>query len=456
MAQSPLSAEHIEAQLHVWLDTEFTFYKVERVAAELARLERDHQDFILGWIRRIASTHITLAWQFGQRAPALLMRMERRLLEAWAVHTCDTFDRSGLQSALRVMEQADNFDENKRRNDATGVLFEEVSPVLGNFICGLSGRRLRLEEGDGAWTDGERLVLPPLIAALPGETDNFKLAKVMVTLLWAQTRFGTLRIDFAAIGARYEDPERALTRLLALETLRLTAHIAQELPGLHREMLRLRALLDPPLPPDWQAFATQLATPGTPLEASLSLLDDAYALDSCPSWSDQGVIRPDAIASARAARLEKEKARLRIKLAELLKEQPPDNLTTTQDTSDKPRIEATAQDENGKLDFEITLDGAPLAPPDDVKQLLMSIYLDFGEIPPEYLTPAGDGEYDPKQVFDQPEDPDAVWHGTYHEKRCRAFPGMGSRPTALPQELVCDAREGRSTGIRPLCRGHAA
>jgi len=98
MAQSPLTAAEMEASLHSWLDTEFTFFKVEELAVELAVLARNEQDFILDWIRRIASTHITLAWQFGRRAPALLPRMERRLLEAWAVHTCDVFDRTGLQN----------------------------------------------------------------------------------------------------------------------------------------------------------------------------------------------------------------------------------------------------------------------------------------------------------------------------------------------------------------------
>ncbi|MCK7495715.1 MAG: hypothetical protein MZW92_35580 [Comamonadaceae bacterium] len=72
MAQPPFSAAEMEASLHVWLETEFTYFKVEQLAAELAGLTRDEQDFILGWIRRIASTHITLAWQFGRRAPALL------------------------------------------------------------------------------------------------------------------------------------------------------------------------------------------------------------------------------------------------------------------------------------------------------------------------------------------------------------------------------------------------
>ncbi|HJX58677.1 MAG TPA: VWA domain-containing protein, partial [Thiobacillus sp.] len=412
----------MEAGLHVWLDTEFTFFKVEELAAELEPLARDEQDFILGWIRRIASTHITLAWQFGRRAPALLPRMERRLLEAWAVHTCDVFDRSGLQNALRVMEQVDTFDEDQHRHDAAGALFEDIAPVLGNFVCGLSGRRLRIEEGDAAWTDGERIVLPPLIAALPNLDDNFQLAKITVALLWAQTRFGSLRVDHAAIAAGYADPERALTRLYALETLRLTARIARELPGLHRQMQRLRTLLDPPLPSGWQRFEAALAAEQATIDDSLALLDAAYDEAECPQWRDQGCLRPDAIAAARAARLDKEKARLRIKLAELLEEHTaaqPDPLSATETP---PGLDVTPRDENGLLDFDITLDDAPIAPPEGVKQLLTSVYLDFGEIPPEYLVPAGDGEYDPNRVFDQPEDPDAVWQGTYHEKGAVLYP----------------------------------
>jgi nitric oxide reductase NorD protein len=422
MAQLQLTAAEMEASLHVWLETEFTYFKVEQLAAELAVLTRDEQDFILGWIRRIASTHITLAWQFGRRAPALLPRMERRLLEAWAVHTCDVFDRSGLQTALRVMEQVDTFDDAQHRNDAAGALFEDIAPVLGNFVCGLSGRRLRIEEGDAAWTDGERIVLPPLIAALPNLDDNFQLAKITVALLWAQTRFGSLRIDHADIAARYADPERALTRLYALETLRLSARIARELPGLHRQMQRLRGLLDPELPAGWQRFEATLASDQATLDNSLALLDAAYEEADCPQWSDQGCLRPEAIAAARAARLDKEKARLRIRLAELLEEHAAAQANSQAMPEIPPALEVETRDENGRLDFDITLDDAPIAPPEGVKQLLTSVYLDFGEIPPEYLTPAGDGEYDPNQIFDQPEDPDAVWHGTYHEKGAELYP----------------------------------
>jgi len=422
MAQQQLTTAEMEASLHVWLDTEFTYFKVEQLATELATLTRDEQDFILGWIRRIASTHITLAWQFGRRAPALLSRMERRLLEAWAVHTCDVFDRTGLQTALRVMEEVDSFDETQHRNDAAGALFDDIAPILGNFVCGLSGRRLRIEEGDAAWTDGERIVLPPLIAALPDLDDNFQLAKITVALLWAQTRYGTLRVDFAGVTTKYADPERALARLYALETLRLSARIARELPGLYRQMQRLRAQIDPGLPPSWQRFETRLAADQATLDDSLALLDAAYEDVDCPQWSDQGCLRPDAIAAARTARLDKEKARLRIKLAELLEEHTAAQPDPQSAAETPPELNVTPRDENGLLDFEITLDDAPIAPPDGVKQLLTSVYLDFGEIPPDYLTPAGDGEYDPNLVFDQPEDPDAVWHGTYHEKGAELYP----------------------------------
>jgi len=422
MAQPPLTSAEMEASLHVWLETEFTYFKVEQLAVELTALTRDEQDFILGWIRRIASTHITLAWQFGRRAPALLPRMERRLLEAWAVHTCDVFDRTGLQTALRVMEQVDTFDEVQHQHDAAGALFEDIAPVLGNFVCGLSGRRLKLEEGDAAWTDGERIVLPPLIAALPNLDDNFQLAKATVALLWAQTRYGSLRIDHAAVASGYADPRRALTRLHALETLRLTARIARELPGLHRQMQRLRARLDPALPQRWQRFEAALASDQATLYDSLALLGAAYDEADCPQWSDQGCLRPDAIAAARAARLDKEKARLRIKLAELLEEHAAAQPDPQAAAETRPGLDVTPRDENGLLGFDITLDDAPIAPPEGVKQLLTSVYLDFGEIPPEYLTPAGDGEYDANRVFDQPEDPDAVWHGTYHEKGAELYP----------------------------------
>ena len=63
----------------------------------------------------------------------------------------------------------------------------------------------------------------------------------------------------------------------------------------------------------------------------------------------------------------------------------------------------------------MTLDDQPIAPPDEVKDLISSIMLDWGEVPPDMLVPAGDGEYDPSLYEDKENDSDA-WKGTYHER----------------------------------------
>jgi nitric oxide reductase NorD protein len=243
----------------------------------------------------------------------------------------------------------------------------------------------------------------------------------MVTLLWAQTRFGSLRPDIASVCANYPDPARALAQFQGLETLRLTARLARELPGLHREMTRLGRELGDRLAEGWDVIAHQLDQQDE-VEDSLALLDTAYSLPDFLPYCYQGVLNPEAVAASRAARLEKEKARLRVKLAEIAEEQRRRTQGTAPEREIPPNFEAQPEEELGRLDFEITLDGMPIAPPDDVKQLLTSVFLDFGEIPPEYLVPAGDGEYDPNLYQDRPVDPDAVWQGTYHEEGALFYP----------------------------------
>jgi nitric oxide reductase NorD protein len=417
-----MNAEAITQLLEGLLEADFSFRKVGPTATELAALPESDQDFLLDWVKRIASTNLEVAWQFARRAPALIGRMDRRLMEAWAVGACDTYDVKGLRPALQVLEEADHYGERQLEMTA-GVLFEDVAGVLGNFVRGLSGRRLRVEQGESLHTDTEKILLPAVFARFPVVADNFKLAKAAVALLWAQTRFGTFRADLAAACVSFPDPQRALKQLHGLETLRLSACIARELPGLQRDMERLRGQLGEGLPKGWEGIARRLGEPEADLEDSLTLLVDAMQLPDFTPWCYQGELKPEAVAAAFAARREKEKARLRVKLAELREEHSrhsPDAAHPGEDAA--PEFEAAVDDEDGRLDMEITLDGAPIAPPEDVKALLSSIYLDFGEIPPDYLVPAGDGEYDPSLLFEQSADPDSVWQGTYHEDGALFYP----------------------------------
>ncbi len=418
-----MNSEAITHLLEDLLEADFSFRKVGPAAVQLAALSESDQSFLLAWVKRIASTNHEVAWQFTRRAPALVGRMDRRLMEAWAVGACDTYDREGLRQALQVLEEADHYAERQLEMTA-GVLFDDVAGVLGNFVRGLSGRRLRVEQGESLYTDTEKILLPGVIARFPVVADNFKLAKAAVALLWAQTRFGTFRADLATACNDFPDPPRALKQLHGLETLRLSARIARELPGLHRDMERLKSQLGEGLPVGWEAIAQRLAQPDADLEDSLTLLGDALRLPDFTPWCFQGELKPEAVAAAFAARREKEKARLRVKLADLLEEHNRRSPEAAQRNPEEhaPEFAAEMNDEDGRMDLEITLDGAPIAPPDDVKALLSSVYLDFGEIPPEYLVPAGDGEYDPSLLYDQGADPDSVWQGTYHEEGALFYP----------------------------------
>ncbi len=417
----PLSAEHIEQLLGNWLEIEFTFIRVDELAASIAAMPRDEQDFLLGWIRRIGTTHIQIAYQFALHAEKLLAHMDRRLIEAWALHAMDTYDRLGLSAAVKVIKEVDHFARLSHERTA-GVLFEDVSGIMLNFVHGLSGRRLKLEQGEATYTDSETLFLPAVIARMQKAEDNFTLCKAMVAMMWAQTRFGSFRVDLPQLLGVYQDNERALKLFHALETLRLEACIARELPGLHREMQRLRTELNETLPSGWQDLARQLEEPEATADDSLRLLTVAYAGLAPPDICYQGELRPEAIAHCMTARITKEKILLRVKLAqleqELIKHRNPEAASRPVKfgLNEKPDIET------GLMALELTLDDAPIAPPDDVRQLITSIQLDLGEVPPEYLVAAGPGEYDPSLYQEKPADPDDVWQGTYHEEGASLYP----------------------------------
>jgi nitric oxide reductase NorD protein len=416
---TPLTAEHIEQLLGEWLEVEFTFIHVDQLAAAIAAMPRDEQDFLLGWIRRIATTHVQIAHQFALHSTKLLANMERRMIEAWALHAMDTYDRTGLSAAVRVIKEVEHFSRQSHERSA-GVVFEDFSGIMLNFVHGLSGRFLKLEQGDAAYTDSETLFLPTVIARMQKAQDNFTLCKAMVAMMWAQTHFGSFRGDLAQTLSAYEDSEHALKHFHALETLRLEACIARELPGLYREMQKLRAELGETLSSGWQAFARQLGQAESTVEDSLSLLAAAYAEPDAPDICYQGELRPEAITACMTTRVAREKMLLRVKLAQLEQALKSNQPAERQDRQSEFGLKKTSEAEPGAL--ELTLDGALIAPPEDVRQLITSIQLDLGEIPPEYLVAAGPGEYDPRLYEEKPADPDDVWQGTYHEEGASLYP----------------------------------
>ena len=412
-----LTATEIEQRLDELLDVEFSFLKTAGPAAILAKLEREQQDYILDWVKRVASTNIQLAYQFITQAIDALDSMDKRIIEAWALHAMDTYDQAGLHKALNVIQDAHNFVQLSHERDA-GAVFDEKVGVLAHFVHGLSGRKLKLEQADLAYTNTETIYLPPLLVQLPTPEENFRLYKATVAMLWAQTRFGTFRRTLSRHLEQQPDPDAFLALFHSLETLRLEACLARELPGLFRDMQNLKACLEQDqLPADYETLTAQLTQPDFMVQDVLHLTQQHLGkLEPLAPLCYQGSLQIEAVETCMARRIETEKARIRINLANMLEEMQKENRTFQEqqhrfDINKKP--DPTIPE---GFQIELTLDDQPVTPPEEIKTLSTSIIQDLGDIPDDYLVPAGEGEYDPALFEDSKPDPDDVWSGTYHEE----------------------------------------
>ncbi len=139
-----------------------------------------------------------------------------------------------------------------------------------------------------------------------------------------------------------------------------------------------------------------------------------------------GVMRPDLVEKVRSARIDADRQAFRLHMLRLAQD--------LHEAEEAVEESAAAQEEPGRgerrLPFELRkvesdenpdgfvyrmeLDGKPVAPPDNVKGTMASIFQDLGEIPEDYLYAAGDGAYLAEAIGAQ--NVEDVWKGTYHEE----------------------------------------
>ena len=424
MPRPALTFEEIIERLDIYFDVEFTFIKSELAAELIVQQPRTTQDFILDLSKRIAATNEELSFQFTLNAIRALDAMDRHMVEAWAMTATDNYDRKGLTPAMTVIRDLDNYVHNAHINACGAVLEEEIS-VLLPFVQGLSGRKLKIAESDDntAYTDTETIYLPAITALLEESKDNFLIYKASVAFLWAQIQFGTFRLPFEEI-LDCDDPDSQLKKITTLETIRLEACIKRELPGLYRDMKVLKKKTGEDqkhsYPDNWQHIIESLSADNASIDDTLNFMasieEEAYLTPCCY----HGTLKLDQVIVVMSKRIEKEKAYFRIALSELAKE----SLKKNSDETDlEPEVDAStifnikSKDEQQQINsgtIELELEGELMPIPDHVKELITSIIVDFGEIPPEHLHAAGPGEYDLKKYEDEMPNPDDVWQGTYH------------------------------------------
>ncbi len=401
---TPLTAAELHQRLDAMLNPVLSAQRTAQPLAQalvMAALPREQQEFTLRWVEIIGRTNYEMAYQFAAAAPAALPSLDAATAEAWIIRAMDTYDCAGLYQGTEAFKHFSTYTAHTREQHA--VAFAEIAPVLEWFICGLAGRRLNIAPSTGeasaaAWTDTDTLYLPPRMAAGHSRDENFLRYKVIATLLWAQTRYGTFSTNLAIVAHAQAHPERALDWLNFFETLRLHARIDRALPGLARDMRRLQ----PPTPHDSDARYATLLSPAATIKDSIALLHQLDITGEPPRSPWNNVLRPADATTARAARLAKEKHDLQALLAALLEEEALGGKNDGHggDSGDgdngsegnsAPRFDAeVTTDADGEIEIALRLDGKAIAPPDHVRNLLDAIAQDLGEIPNDWLAPGDD------------------------------------------------------------------
>ena len=160
------------------------------LARGLAGQTRALQDFVLRWAAVTAQSSPELAYQFAGLAARAVGELSYAGAERWLLAAIDLYDREGLHRASAELKDLEAF-VGRAREGAWGVGFDEVAGVLGSFVAGLSGRRLKLAPAELPWTDTATLYLPQRVTLFSSRAENFRVYKVSAALLWAQTRYGS-------------------------------------------------------------------------------------------------------------------------------------------------------------------------------------------------------------------------------------------------------------------------
>ena len=372
------------------------------LARKLSGLEKEQQDFALHWAGVISRSNSEMAYQFVDHVCDGFRLMDMDDVTKWIIEAMDVYDRQGLYPGSASLREVETYAA-KLSQKRHSVPFEDVVGILNKYVKGVSGRDLDIQSDAQAWTDTETIYLPTSFKWFDSEQLNFQLYKATGTFLLAQTRYGTFRVDpntgvpFVCVAiAQYRDPTRALRIFESVEHMRLLSLMQAELPGLVRQMGELSASADSSLEIDGLSELLEpIRRPDSDVMDSIRILNELYHrnINVPASACYQGIVDLEKIRHVTRKRVDREKEKFRSDLTMLAESLagPDEN-----NEGEQGKVNVTlAVDEYdaGESEMMLMLDGQPVVLPEDMAQTANSIIQDFGEIPQEYLVPAGDGQY---------------------------------------------------------------
>ena len=372
------------------------------LARKLSGLEKEQQEFALHWAGVISRSNSEMAYQFVDHVCDGFRLMDVDDVTKWIIEAMDVYDRQGLYPGSASLREVETYAA-KLSQKRHSVPFEDVVGILNKYVKGVSGRDLDIQSDAQAWTDTETIYLPTSFKWFDSEQLNFQLYKATGTFLLAQTRYGTFRVDpntgvpFVCVAiAQYRDPTRALRIFESVEHMRLLSLMQAELPGLVRQMGELSASADSSLEIDGLSELLEpIRRPDSDVMDSIRILNELYHrnINVPASACYQGIVDLEKIRHVTRKRVDREKEKFRSDLTMLAESLAGPDENNEGEQGKVSVTFAVDEDDAGESEMMLMLDGQPVVLPEDMAQTANSIIQDFGEIPQEYLVPAGDGQY---------------------------------------------------------------
>ena len=366
-------------------------------AKDLCLFSMQDQERFIQTVGNICDTNMDLAYEFCHHGVESLKQLDETQWSAWIKKLVSVFNDQGLEKSVKLMDDILFYAE-ELSGSSTSIDFIDYSKTIESLLTGLNGRPLKVEMSEEIYTDTETIYLPERISSQKTKEENFHLIKASAIHLWAQTYFGTWRINEDDFN-KYENKEKAIQAYHLLETIRLDEKIKKELPGVGRILERYNPkdkLIS--ISKNLKNAISILSNDSSSYKDSINLINSIIDdIDKVPSSPYAGNFKLESASSVSDERKNQDKINFEKALDELHEqwrevEENPDENNQDENSSEKTFSVSKENDEN-EYDVALEFGDNNISPPEDIKKIMDSIIQDFGEIPEDYLEPSGDGGY---------------------------------------------------------------
>ena len=175
-------------------------------AKDLCLFSMQDQERFIQTVGNICDTNMDLAYEFCHHGVESLKQLDETQWSAWIKKLVSVFNDQGLEKSVKLMDDILFYAE-ELSGSSTSIDFIDYSKTIESLLTGLNGRPLKVEMSEEIYTDTETIYLPERISSQKTKEENFHLIKASAIHLWAQTYFGTWRINENDFN-KYENKEK--------------------------------------------------------------------------------------------------------------------------------------------------------------------------------------------------------------------------------------------------------